>query len=274
MIVISRKIRRHHWRISRAAFVFLCVHIFYLTWINDIHPVYFALIPIVVVSAPIFFTRYSLLIPFLSLVVILTVLSGGMSGYSEKMLFYFLLIGLSLPVSFFNLFLFRRIIKKLQFSDYVLNNIDALVLTSNANGEVTFVSKNVNRILGYSRQEVLNRGWWNLRLRREATDAELDSFQEHILAKADTEEGYDVLCNKNKEIVVKISIIDSYEGDDFSEDIISNILKVDDLVLLEHVLKRREYLPSEECNLVEIIKQKSVGLILLLMVILLNMKDN
>jgi PAS domain S-box-containing protein len=201
MIVISRKIRRHHWRISRAAFVFLCVHIFYLTWINDIHPVYFALIPIVVVSAPIFFTRYSLLIPFLSLVVILTVLSGGMSGYSEKMLFYFLLIGLSLPVSFFNLFLFRRIIKKLQFSDYVLNNIDALVLTSNANGEVTFVSKNVNRILGYSRQEVLNRGWWNLRLRREATDAELASFQEHILAKADTEEGYDakVLTKDGKE---------------------------------------------------------------------------
>lgn len=191
MILISRKIRRHHWRISRAAFVLMCVHIFYLTWVNDTHPVYFSLIPIVVVSAPIFFTRYSLLIPFLSLVVVLTISSGVMSGYSDKILFYYLLIGLSLPVSFFNLFLFRRIIKKLQFSDYVLNNIDALVLTSDINGEVTFVSKNVNRILGFSRQEILKRGWWNLRLRREVTDQELANFQEHILAKADTEEGYD-----------------------------------------------------------------------------------
>ncbi|GAA0875427.1 hypothetical protein GCM10009118_18360 [Wandonia haliotis] len=191
LIIVSRKVRRHHWRISRITFALLSLQTFYLTWINEINPAYFATIPIIVVSAPIFFTRYRLLVPFLSFIVLLTIVSGSYYGINEDTIFFFLLVGLSLPVSFFNLFLFRRIIKKLQFSDYVLNNIDALVLASDASGEVTFVSKNVNRILGYSRQEILNRGWWDVRMQRKVTDEELTHFRDHINERADREDGYD-----------------------------------------------------------------------------------
>lgn len=201
LILTSRKVKRHHWRISKVTFVLLGLHIFYLTWLNELQPVYFATIPIFVVSAPIFFTRYKLLIPFLSFVVIMSVISGSYYDWNDRSVFFFLLIGLSLPVSFFNLFLFRRIIKKLQFSDYVLNNIDALVLASNELGEVTFVSKNVNKILGYSRQEVLKRGWWNIRMNKPVSEADMQTFQTHIIDRADREDGYDsmVLSKDGKE---------------------------------------------------------------------------
>jgi len=191
LILASQKVRRYHWRISKAAFIIMGLHLFYLTWLNELQPIYFATIPIFVVSAPIFFTRYKVLIPFLAFVVLMAILSGSYYDWNELSIFFFTLIGLSLPVSFFNLFLFRRVIKKLQFSDYVLNNIDAIVLASNEKGEVTFVSKNINRILGYSRHEVLKRGWWNIRMNKVISDDDLKTFKTHIIDRADREDGYD-----------------------------------------------------------------------------------
>ena len=193
LILTSKKIRRHHWRITRIVFSLLALHVYFLTWLNDLQPVYFATIPIIVVSAPIFFTRYKLLVPFLIFIVIATLLLGFNFGSTEGSVFFLFLVGLSLPVSFFNLILFRRIIKKLQFSDYVLNNIDALVLASDEHGEVTFVSKNINKILGYSRQDILKRGWWDLRMKKKISDEELKAFQTHIIERADKEDGYDTM---------------------------------------------------------------------------------
>ncbi len=191
LILTSRKVKRYHWRISKVTFVLLGLHLFYLTWLNELQPIYFATIPIFVVSAPIFFTRYKLLIPFLGFIVFMAIVSGSYYDWNELSIFFFTLVGLSLPVSFFNLFLFRRVIKKLQFSDYVLNNIDAIVLASNEKGEVTFVSKNINRILGYSRHEVIKRGWWNIRMNKVISDDELMTFKTHIIDRADREDGYD-----------------------------------------------------------------------------------
>jgi PAS domain S-box-containing protein len=191
LILLVKKIRRLHWQISRAVFLVFGLHLVYLTWLNNLEPVYFATLPVVLVSAPIFFTRFKQLLPVLLVFVVLLLAIGYDRQHSEHLIFFFLLTGLSLPISFFNLFLFQRIIKKLQFSDYVLNNIDALVLAANKDGEVIFASKNINRILGFSRQEVLGKGWWNLRLRREVNSEELQRFANQMETYADNPEGYD-----------------------------------------------------------------------------------
>ncbi len=43
-----------------------------------------------------------------------------------------------------------------------LDNIDAIVLVSNAEGNIVFANKAVKRILGFEPHEVLGNGWWEL----------------------------------------------------------------------------------------------------------------
>jgi len=43
-----------------------------------------------------------------------------------------------------------------------LNDINALVLVADANGDILFANKAIEEILGYSQQEVLGNGWWEL----------------------------------------------------------------------------------------------------------------
>jgi len=44
----------------------------------------------------------------------------------------------------------------------ILERLDSIVVSGNYDGNITFVSASVERIMGYSIQEVLGEGWWNL----------------------------------------------------------------------------------------------------------------
>jgi two-component system cell cycle sensor histidine kinase/response regulator CckA len=52
--------------------------------------------------------------------------------------------------------------EKLQLSDEILQRVNALVLVGDANGEVTYVSPSVKRILKYEPADILGDGWWNV----------------------------------------------------------------------------------------------------------------
>ncbi|MCF6180489.1 response regulator [Lutibacter sp.] len=45
-------------------------------------------------------------------------------------------------------------------SEAILKNIPSIVLVSNKNGEIIFVSPSIEKILGYTANEVLGRNWW------------------------------------------------------------------------------------------------------------------
>ena len=44
----------------------------------------------------------------------------------------------------------------------ILDNIEAILLVADSNGNIVFANKAINRILGYSPNELLGDGWWNL----------------------------------------------------------------------------------------------------------------
>jgi PAS domain S-box-containing protein len=199
-VVISKSfsIQQIHWKITRVFFTAVGLHLYYLTLTNDLHPFYFATIPFFIISTPLFYTRYKILLPLLTVVLAVTIGVGVFHSESEFIYFYYALLSLSIPVALFNLYLFRKVIKKMQFSDYVLNNIDALVLASNEKGEITYSSKNIKQLIGYSRKEVLGRGWWNIRLKRLTSDDELKDFQASLIQRTDSKEGQDLkITTKN-----------------------------------------------------------------------------
>lgn len=51
---------------------------------------------------------------------------------------------------------------KFLFSDIIVNNGNSLIITTNKKGELSFCSKSVEPILGYTVEEVLGMGYWNL----------------------------------------------------------------------------------------------------------------
>ena len=65
--------------------------------------------------------------------------------------------------------------KKLQdrmvLTDSILNRVGSLILVANSYGEIVYVSPSVSKTFGYSVEELLDSGWWNLK-RNEDFDIE------------------------------------------------------------------------------------------------------
>lgn len=51
---------------------------------------------------------------------------------------------------------------RLTLSDEILNSIGNLVLVSNSNAEIVYVSPSVRKMIGYEPEEVLGQGWWEM----------------------------------------------------------------------------------------------------------------
>jgi two-component system cell cycle sensor histidine kinase/response regulator CckA len=56
----------------------------------------------------------------------------------------------------------KRTEERLRLSDQILQRVNALVLVADAEGEITYVSPSVKKILGYDEAEILGNGWWNI----------------------------------------------------------------------------------------------------------------
>ncbi len=53
--------------------------------------------------------------------------------------------------------------ERLFFADNTINAGSSLVIASNRDAEIIFVSKNFERLLGYTEEELMGTGWWKLR---------------------------------------------------------------------------------------------------------------
>ncbi|MBK6794440.1 MAG: PAS domain S-box protein [Anaerolineales bacterium] len=51
---------------------------------------------------------------------------------------------------------------RLDLSDNILNSIGNLVLVANSNAEIIYVSPSVQKIIGYTPEEILGGGWWEM----------------------------------------------------------------------------------------------------------------
>jgi PAS domain S-box-containing protein len=75
--------------------------------------------------------------------------------------------------------------EKLLFSDAIVNEGISLVIASQLDGKVTYISENVISILGYTPNELLGNGWWEYTI--DAT-TEKENEKEKIINKLDKEE--------------------------------------------------------------------------------------
>lgn len=159
-----RFIQEKHIIISRISLYVLTAYFFGLTFVNDLFPFYYVTSGIIIAASPVFFLEWKRFFPYLifNLCIGLAILFV-FSDQSKNLILFFLIEGFALVMATIGLIVLQNFTSSLRFSDQLINNVDALVLASNPEGEITFVSENVTHILGYKRKEILGMGWWMIR---------------------------------------------------------------------------------------------------------------
>lgn len=101
---------------------------------------------------------FSLAVAFLSLSIILVVKNAAFSP-----VLYLLAIISVLFVSIISTYIRLSLSDKLIFSDTVINDGSSLVMAANEAGDVIYINKTFTKVLGFTEEEVLGKGWWKVR---------------------------------------------------------------------------------------------------------------
>jgi len=56
----------------------------------------------------------------------------------------------------------KKEIKKLKFSELLLNEVNLIIVSSDKNGNITYISPATEKILGYKIKDLLGKNWWSL----------------------------------------------------------------------------------------------------------------
>ena len=73
---------------------------------------------------------------------------------------------------------------RLELSDDILSSIGNLVLVSNSQGLITYVSPSVTNILGYAPEEIMGNGWWEI---ERITGGQIDEEKKYVRRAASGE---------------------------------------------------------------------------------------
>ena len=186
-------VKEHHLLFFQIANMFMTLHITYLFFINKPFILYAIATAILWAAAAVFYKENKRFIIFVAFnfvfISILFILIGNQPSIEEfKSTLY-----VAIPSSFLIRFYLTKYLERLNFSDEIINNVDALIIVGNQNGDITFISENVQRILGYSRAELLGRGWWDMKKGGLSTEEDMKVNIKRLLehAKDHSQSGYD-----------------------------------------------------------------------------------
>lgn len=167
--------RRYATTFAYAGYSLLTIHIYYLAYVNGLHPVLVVTIMISLAISSVLLDNIRALVAYAFVILIATsllmMLSSGVLQYNIWLLLLGVVISLiiTLVTVVSRLNLFNRLI----FADTTLNNSRSLVIAANGKGEVVYVSRSVKAVLGYQPEEVMGDGWWKVRSVDEVENAKV-----------------------------------------------------------------------------------------------------
>jgi two-component system cell cycle sensor histidine kinase/response regulator CckA len=76
----------------------------------------------------------------------------------------------------------KEIEERLQFSDRIIVTTNNLIVVADGKGDIVYTSPAIKRILGYSSEEMLGSGWWNLTKRNKEEIENEKNYLRNVLA--------------------------------------------------------------------------------------------
>lgn len=186
---LSEFFRKYSTTIAYIGFSMLTVHIFYLTYVNNLHPVLVVEIMIVMTAAGMLLDHMRAVVAYSIAIIIATgllmFLAEDHVGYNV----WLLLLGvvISLIITFVTVVSRLNIFNRLIFADTTLNNSRSLVIATDASGNIVYASRSIKQVLGYQPEEMMGQGWWKI---RSADAAENEKMRQQVTTFSGTTTPY------------------------------------------------------------------------------------
>lgn len=157
--------RKYAPTIAYIGFSALIIHVYYLAYINSMHPLMVVTLMVVMNASGMLLDTMRALVAYSIAVLFAT---GMLMFFAENQVGYnvwLLLLGvvISLIITFVTVVSRLNIFNRLIFADTTLNNSRSLVIAADGTGDIIYVSRSIRAVLGYQPEELLGQGWWKLR---------------------------------------------------------------------------------------------------------------
>lgn len=150
--------------ILTAAYSLVVFYFVFLCYFSSLDP-FFVICQIVILSLgtvifekTVHFVIFSIIITALSLY-ITTLVSSPLFSHT----LYIIGTSFILFVSIIGTYIRLRLSDRLIFASTVINDGGSLVIAAKKNGDIIYINKTFTKVLGFSEEEVLGRGWWKIR---------------------------------------------------------------------------------------------------------------
>ncbi len=161
---LSRKSREHISLILMCVYGSVVCYYMFLVYYSSLHP-FFILAQIISISlGTVLFDKtkhhlfFSLAVTFISLIISIAVNQPAFSN-----ILYLLAIVCILFVSIISTYIRLSLSDKLIFADTVINDGSSLVMAANETGDVIYINKTFTKVLGFTEEDALGKGWWKVR---------------------------------------------------------------------------------------------------------------
>lgn len=162
---INDRFRKYAPTLAYIGFSALTIHVFYLAYINHMHPLFVVTLMVVMNAAGMLLDTMRAVVAYSIAILFAT---GMLMFFAEDKVGYnvwLLLLGviISLVITFVTVVSRLNIFNRLIFADTTLNNSRSLVIATDAKGDIVYVSRSIRAVLGYQPEELLGQGWWKVR---------------------------------------------------------------------------------------------------------------
>ena len=147
-----------------AVYSLVVLYFVFLTYYSSLNP-FFIICQIISLSiGTIIFDKTKYFVGFSIIIAALSVaLSINTALPQFSIVLYLLAIVSVMFVSIIATYIRLRLSDRLVFANTIINDAGSLVIAANKNGDIIYINKTFTEVLGYSQEEVLGQGWWNIR---------------------------------------------------------------------------------------------------------------
>ncbi|MGL5890428.1 MAG: PAS domain S-box protein, partial [Bacteroidia bacterium] len=176
--------------IARLSMALIIIHLLFLNYLNNLSSVTVVSLIVAMSSIGIIYEKVrhltSLTIIILTVSIVLVfIVPENKTDYNSWM--FLLAVIVSLLVAFISVLTRLNLFNRLTFADTIINNSRSIVLAIDKKANVIFASRSITSVLGYTSEEVLGEGWWNVRSDNQEENAERKKL---VLTDKDANETY------------------------------------------------------------------------------------
>ena len=161
---LSAKSKEHIFIILMCIYASVVGYYMFLVYYSSLHP-FFILAQIISISlGTVLFDKtkhhvfFAIAVTLLSLLIAIAVQNPAFSS-----LLYLLAVVCILFVSIVSTYIRLSLSDKLIFADTVINDGSSLVMAANETGDIIYINKTFTKVLGFTEDDALGKGWWKVR---------------------------------------------------------------------------------------------------------------